>query len=127
MAHPDFMSDQSKLWKAAFARAPRKPEDGDWLTTAEIGEKMELSRNVVRLKLAELLANGHIERKTFRIDSCFGSSTREIEAVHYRFKGDSGLQKVYRDEQKPVSPNKNRGKNGAGEGNRTQKRKRDKR
>lgn len=123
MANADFMSDQSKLWKAAFERAPRKPDGGDWLTIAEISEKMQLSRNVVRWKLAELLKNGQIERKTFRIDSCFGNAIREIDAVHYRFKGVSGLQKVYSEEPKPVLPNKNKGKIGAGEGNRTQKRK----
>lgn len=127
MDHPDFMSDQSKLWKAAFQRAPRKPDGGDWLTIAEISEKMQLSRNVVRWKLAELLKNGQIERETFRIDVPVGDRHREIEAIHYRFKGVSGLQKVYTDEPKPVSPNKNKGKIGAGEGNRTQKRKRSKR
>lgn len=117
------MSDQLKLWQAAFERAPRKTDDGDWMTITQICEKMKLSRNVVRPKLRELIANGQIERKTFRIDSRFGSSTREIDAVHYRFKGDFGLQTVYTDEPKPVSTNKNRGKVGAGEGNRTQKRK----
>jgi hypothetical protein len=121
------MSDQSKLWKAAFQRAPRKPDGGDWLTIAEISEKMQLSRNVVRWKLAELLKNGQIERETFRIDVPVGDRYREIEAIHYRFKGDSGLQKVYTEEPKPVSTNKNKGKIGAGEGNRTQKRKRAKR
>lgn len=127
MDHADFMTDQSKLWKAAFQRAPRKPDGGDWLTIAEICEKMQLSRNVVRWKLAELLKNGQIEREIFRIDVSVGDRHREIEAIHYRFKGVSGLQKVYSQEPKPVSPNKNRGKVGAGEGNRTQKRKRAKR
>jgi DNA-binding Lrp family transcriptional regulator len=123
MDHAHFMTDQSKLWQEAFQRAPRKPDGGDWMTVAEISEKLNLSRNVVRWKLVELQKNGQIERKTFRIESRFGGAIREIDAVHYRFKGDSGLQTVYTDEPKPVSTNKNRGKVGAGEGNRTQKRK----
>ena len=94
MDHPDFMSDQSKLWKAAFQRAPRKPDGGDWLTINEISEKMQLSRNVVRCKLGELLKNGQIERETFRIDVPVGDRRREIEAIHYRFKSDSGLKGI---------------------------------
>ena len=114
MDHADFMTDQSKLWQEAFQRAPRKPDGGDWLTINELVEKMELSRHVIRCRLGELLKNGQIERKTFRINSHFGNASREIDAVHYRFKGVSGLQTVYSDEQKSVSPNKNRGKSWSG-------------